>query len=229
MTFILFIILIAFVIFLISFALQKPISPAEKLRQQQGHLTNTILGESAGQITLPLELQYFPIFQLKGNYLTDIFVQPHHNEKLYSFLLHGKTFQTKVAPSNPLPGAGAVGKTSMHCYFGKLPVHIPQVQIFHRHAPQDVPPLCTLQPFTCGQDALDKKYIFAGNPSFAQHISQPLISWLGKNHLYVMIDKDWMLLVDPKQLTIPNNKEAWQNQMLDMSAWTSLQDILNQK
>ena len=209
--------------------LPKPVSPAEQLARQQGRLTNNIQGKPSGEIILPLELQHFALFHIKGNYITDIFTQPHNNGTLFSFLLHGKTFHTKWSFSNPLPGAGAVGQTHLRCWLGKLPIHLPNAEVFYRHAPGDVPPFCTQKLFSCGKKEWDEKYVFAGDPQFVSFLSPAFMSWLGKNRLYVMISSGWMLLLDAKESPVPNDKQTWQNQMQDMSAWTSLQEILIKK
>lgn len=232
MSFVLFFLVIFLIVLLvygiISF-LPKAASPAEKLVKQQGRIANTILGEPTGEETLPLELQQFEPFQIKGNYVTDIFTLPHNDKKLFSFLLHGKTFHEKWSLSNILPGMNAIGQTHLRCWLGKLPVNVPEAEVFYRHAPQDIPPFCSKDPFSCGNETWDKKYVFAGNPQFASYISPAFIDWLEKNRLYVMISSGWMLLVDAKETTVPNDKQSWKNQMQDMSAWTSLQDILIKK
>ena len=78
-------------------------SPAEKLAKQKGSIRNTILGKASGEITLPLELKEFVPFHIKGNYITDIFTQSYNDETLFSFLLHGRNFNAKIGPNNPLP------------------------------------------------------------------------------------------------------------------------------
>ena len=44
-----------------------------------------------------------------------------------------------------------------------------------------------------------------------------------------MIAFGWMLLIDVKGTNILSDEQAWKNQMQDMSAWISLQEILIQK
>ncbi len=68
-----FILLIAIVLYVIVSLIPGAPSPAEKLVKQQGKITNKILGKSAGEITFPLVLKEFYPFQIKGNYITDIF------------------------------------------------------------------------------------------------------------------------------------------------------------
>ena len=41
-----------------------------------------------------------------------------------------------------------------------------------------------------------------------------------------MLSSGWMLLIEPREITVPNDEKTWQKLMEDMSAWTSLQDIL---
>lgn len=195
-------------------------SPAEKLVKQQGRITNKILGKPAGEITLPLVLQEFVPFQNKGNYITDIFTQSYNNETLFSFLLY-----TKVGPNNPLYR----GQMYFRCWLGKLPINFPDAEIFYRKAPQDVHPFCTKQLFSFGNKELDEKYVFAGNPRFLSYLSPAVFSWVAKNRLYIMISSGWMLLMDPKGTIVPNEFKEWQDKMQDMSAWTSLKDILIQE
>ncbi|MBO7605180.1 MAG: hypothetical protein J6S61_01765 [Elusimicrobiaceae bacterium] len=223
------VLLLAGIVYGIISLFPKALSPADKLALQQGHINNTILGESAGEITLPLALQNFAIFHIEGNYITDIFTQLYNNETLYSFLYHGKTFHTKWSLSNPIPGAGLVGETEIRCWLGKLPVELPNAEVFYRHIPQDVSSFCTQKIFLCGNKDWDKKYAFAGDPKFVSFLSPSLISWIEKNRLYIMISSGWMLLIDVKGTNISSDKQIWQNQMQDMSAWISLQDILIQK
>ena len=148
---------------------------------------------------------------------------------MFSFLVYGHTFQTKWSLSNPLPGSGCVGQTHLRCWLGKLPVNVPDAEVFYRRLPQDVSPFCTQKPFLCGNKEWDEKYVFAGDSQFVSFISPGFISWLEKNRLYVMISSGWLLLVDPKETIVPNDKSTWQNQMQDMSVWISLKDILVQK
>lgn len=204
-------------------------SPAEKLVKQQGRITNKILGKPAGEITLPLILQEFVPFQNKGNYITDIFTQTYNNETLFSFLLHGRNFYDKISLNNPLPGSHYVGQTYSRCWLGKLPINLPDAEIFYRKAPQDVHPFCTKQMFSCGNKELDEKYVFAGDPKFLSFLSPEFFSWVAKNRFYIMISSGWMLLLDPKETIVPNEFKEWQDKMQDMSAWTSLKDILIQE
>lgn len=224
-----FILLIGIVLYIIVSLIPGAPSPAEKLVKQQGKITNKILGKPAGEITLPLVLQEFAPFQIKGNYITDIFTQPYNNETLFSFLLHGRNYHSKVSSNNPLPGSGYVGQTCFRCWLGKLPINLPDSEIFYRKAPQDVHPFCTKQIFSFGNKELDEKYVFAGNPRFLSLLSPAVFSWVAKNRLYIMISSGWMLLIDPKEPIVPNEIQAWQDKMQDMSAWTSLQDILIQE
>ncbi len=220
------ILLLAGIFYGIISLLLEASSPAEKLVKQKGHITNVILDKPAGDITLPLELQQFEIFHIKGDYITDVFTQLCDNNTLYSFLLHGKTFHTKIGLSNPIPGAGIVGETEIRCWLGKLPIDLPNVEIFYRHAPNDVSPFCSQKIFLCGNKEWDEKYVFAGDPKFISFLSPSLISWMEKNRLNIMISSGWMLLLDVKKFAIPNDNQTWQNQMQDMSAWISLQDII---
>lgn len=222
------IILLAVICYTIVSLLPGAPSPAEKLLKQQGRLANTILGKPAGKVTLPLELQHFALLNIKGDYITNIFTQPYNNKTLYSFILHGKTFSAKRSLSNPLPFARFDGETEIRCWFGKLPIDLPDVEVFYRHTPKDVPAFCSQKIFLCGNKEWDEKYVFAGDPKFISFLSPALISWIEKNRLYIMISSGWMLLADVKRFDMPNDNQAWQNQMQDMSAWTSLQDILKE-
>lgn len=225
-----FILLIAIVLYVIVSLIPGAPSPAEKLVKQQGKIANEILGKPAREITLPLELKEFYPFQIKGNYITDIFTQSYNNETLFSFLLHGRNFHTKFGLSNPLPGTRYVGQTHFRCWLGKIPEILPKkAEVFYRKAPQDVHPFCTQTMFSCGNKELDEKYVFAGDPKFISFLSPELISWIEKNRLHIMISSGWMLLVDPREITVPNDEKLWQKIMEDMSAWTSLKDILLKK
>ena len=222
------IVLLAVVVYGIVSLIPGAPSPAEKLYKQQGRMANTILGNPAGEVVLPLTLQQFAPLNIKGDYITDIFTQPYNNETLYSFILHGKTFSDKQSLSNPLPASRLVGETEIRCWFGKLPIDLPDAEVFYRHLPQDVPPFCTKEIFLCGNKELDEKYVFAGNRKFISFLSPSLISWIEKNRLYILISSGWMLLMDVKRFDVPGDNQAWQSQMQDMSAWISVQDILKE-
>ena len=223
------ILLLAGLVYGIISLLPEAPSPAEKIMKQHGRLANKILGKPAGEIILPLELQHFSFFNIKGDYITDIFTQLHNNETLYSFLLHGKMFQDKWSLSNPIPASKLYAESEMRCWFGKLPIEIPNVEVFYRYAPQDVPAFCTQKIFLCGNKEWDEKYVFAGDPKFASFLTPEFISWIAKKRLYVMISLGWMLLIDVKRFEILGDAQKWQNQMQDMSAWISLKDILVQE
>ncbi len=219
-------VLVAAILYGIISLIPEAPSPAEKLVKQQGHLTNKILGKPAGEITLPLELQEFTPFRIEGNYITDIFTQIHNKETLFSFLLHGRNYHTKWSLSNPLPVLRYASQTHFRCWLGKLPITLPNVEIFFRRVPQDVHPFCTQTVFSSGNTEWNQKFAFAGDPRFISFLSSELISWIEKNRLHIMISSGWMLLIEPREITAPNDEKTWQKLMEDMSAWTSLQDIL---
>ncbi len=223
------ILLFAFALNIIINLLPEAPSPVEKLSKGQWHITNIVLGQKTMDVYMPIELKYFEIFNISGNYITDVFTQDYDNQTLYSFLLHGKTFHDNWSLSNPIPGRRLFSETEIRCWFGKLPIALPDAEIFYRHAPQDVSPFCTKKIFSSGISEWDQKYVFAGDPKFVSFLSPALINWIEKNRLYIMISSGWMLLLDVKRLSIPNDVNTWQNQMQDMSVWISLKDILSQK
>lgn len=224
------ILLMAIILYVIVLLMPGALSPAEKLVKQQGRIANKILGKPTGEITLPLVLKEFYPFQIQGNYITDIFTQSYNDETLFSFLLHGRNFYTKFGLNNPLPGSKYVGQTHFRCWLGKIPDILPKkAEVFYRKTPQDIHPFCTQTRFSYGNKELDDKYAFAGDPGFKSFLSQEFFSWVAKNRLYVMISSGWMLLIDPKEIVVPNEFQVWKEKMQNMSAWTTLKDILVQE
>ena len=149
------VVIIGLVSLLLRLILPKSISAAEKLLKQNGKISNTVFEKSAGEVQLPIQLKSFSLFWEKGSYITDVFSQQETNGEVFSFLLHGHTFSAGISLQNPIPGAGAVSQTCMRCWAGAVPTSWPEIEVWRRHAPGDVPPFCSSKRFSSGVAELD--------------------------------------------------------------------------